>query len=93
MIDNTLKNFFGFSSFYSLQRETIVAKVSKKDVMTVVGTGAGKSLTYLLPTVLPSKPTLVICLIKSLIDDILGTCQNSGEPLPGGGGVRVPVIP
>ena len=76
MIDNTLKHYFGFTSFRSLQRETIVATMSKKDVMTVVGTGGGKSLTYLLPAVLSSKPTLVISPIKSLIDDILGRCQS-----------------
>ena len=47
-----------------------------KDVMTVVGTGGGKSLTYMLPAVLSSKPTVLVSPIKSLIDDILGRCQN-----------------
>ena len=76
MIDNTLKHYFGFSSIRPLQRETIVSTMSKIDVMTVVGTGGGKSLTYLLPAVLSSNPTLVISPIKSLIDDILSRCQN-----------------
>ena len=76
MIDNTLKHYFGFSSFRPLQRETIVSTMNKEDVMTVIGTGSGKSLTYLLPSVLSSKPTLVISPIKSLIDDILSRCQN-----------------
>ena len=76
LIENTLKHFFGFSSFRPLQRETIVSTMSKKDVMTVVGTGGGKSLTYMLPAVLSSKPTVVVSPIKSLIDDILGRCQN-----------------
>ena len=76
MIDNPLKHYFGFSSFRPLQRETIVSTMSKIDVMTVVGTGGGKSLTYLLPAVLSSNPTLVISPIKSLIDDILSRCQN-----------------
>ena len=44
--------------------------------MTVVGTGGGKSLTYILPAVIASKPTVVISPIKSLIDDILSRCQN-----------------
>lgn len=76
MIDNTLKHYFGFSSFRPLQRETIVSTMNKKDVTTVVGTGGGKSLTYLLPSVLSSKPTLVVSPIKSLIDDILSRCQS-----------------
>ena len=76
LIENTLKHFFGFSSFRPLQRETIVSTMNKKDVMTVVGTGGGKSLTYMLPAVLSSKPTVVVSPIKSLIDDILGRCQN-----------------
>jgi bloom syndrome protein len=48
----------------------------KKDVMTVVGTGGGKSLTYLLPAVLSTKPTLVVSPVKSLIDDTLSRCQE-----------------
>lgn len=78
LIDNTLKHYFGFTSFRPLQRETIIATMSKKDsnVMTVVGTGGGKSLTYFLPVVLSSKTTVVVSPIKSLIDDILSRCEG-----------------
>ena len=76
LIENTLKHFFGFSSFRPLQRETIVSTMNMEDVMTVVGTGGGKSLTYMLPAVLSSKPTVVVSPIKSLIDDILSRCQT-----------------
>ena len=47
-----------------------------KNVVTVVGTGGGKTLTYLLPAVLSSRPTLVLSPIKSLIDDALVRCLN-----------------
>ena len=76
LIENTLTHFFGFSSFRPLQQETIVSTMNMEDVMTVVGTGGGKSLTYMLPAVLSSKPTVVVSPIKSLIDDILSRCQT-----------------
>ena len=60
LIDNTLKHYFGFNSFRPLQKETIVTTMNGKNVMTVLGTGGGKSLTYLLPAVLSSKSTVVV---------------------------------
>ena len=43
IIDNALRQYFDFTSFRLLQRETIMATMSGKDVMTVVGTGGGKT--------------------------------------------------
>lgn len=74
LIDNTLKHYFGFTGFRPLQRETIVATMKGDDVLTVVGTGGGKSLTYLLPSVISEKTTFVIAPTKSLIDDIIDSC-------------------
>ena len=78
IIDNALRQYFGFMSFRPLQRETIMATMSGKDVMTVVGTGGGKSLMYLLPAVISTKTTLVISPITSLVDDMLGRCHDLG---------------
>ena len=78
IIDNALRQYFGFMSFRPLQRETIMATMSGKDVMTVVGTGGGKTLMYLLPAVISAKTTLVISPITSLIDDTLGRCHDLG---------------
>ena len=44
--------------------------------MTILGTGGRKSLTYLFPAVISSKPTVVVSSIKSLTDDILTKCSN-----------------
>ena len=41
LIDITLKQFFCFSSFLPLQKETIVSTMQGKNVMTIVGTGGG----------------------------------------------------
>jgi hypothetical protein len=70
LIDNTLKHYFGFTGFCLLQRETIVVTMKGDDVLNVVGTGGGKSLTYLLPAVIFEKTTFVIAPTKSLIDDL-----------------------
>ena len=69
IIDNALRQYFGFTSFRPLQRETIMATMSGKNVMTVVGTGGGKTLMYLLPAVISTKTTLVISPIICLIDE------------------------
>ena len=76
IIDNALRHYFGFDSFRSLQTETIVTTMNGKNVLTILGTGGGKSLTHLLPAVISSKPTVVVSPIKSLIDDILSRCSN-----------------
>ena len=77
LINTTLRNYFGFPSFKPLQKETIVSTMAGKNVLAVIGTGGGKTLTYLLPAVLSSNPTLVISPIKSLIDDALVRCLNT----------------
>ena len=76
IIDNALRHYFGFDSFWSLQRETIVTTTNGKNTPTILAAGGGKSLTYLLPAVVSSKPTVVVLPIKSLIDDILSRCSN-----------------
>ena len=78
IIDNVLRQHFGFTSFRPLQRGTIMASMSGKDVMTVVRTGSGKTLMYLLPAIIFTKTTLVISPITSLIDDTLGRCHDLG---------------
>ena len=80
MISYTLKHYFGFDGFRSLQKETITSTMNCKNVLTVLCTGGGKSLTYMLPAVLASKPTLVLCPIKSLIADQLARCDEIGIP-------------
>ena len=77
LINATLRNYFGFPSFKPLQKETIISTMAGKNVLAVIGTGGGKTLTYLVPAVLSSNPTLVISPIKSLIDDALVHCLNT----------------
>ncbi|CAB4039654.1 atp-dependent dna helicase, partial [Paramuricea clavata] len=53
-----------------------MATMNGENVMTVVGTGGGKTLMYLLPAVISSNITLVVSPTLSLIDDVLGRCHN-----------------
>lgn len=70
VVVNTLHHYFCYPSFKPLQKEIIQATMSGKNVLGILGTGGGKSLTFLLPAVLESAPT------KSLIDDIYVRCQD-----------------
>ena len=75
-MESTLKNYFGYTSFLPLQQETIISTMAGENVLTIAGTGRGKSLMYFLPAVLSSKVTMVISPLKSLIDDSLIRCLN-----------------
>lgn len=75
---NTLKHFFAYDDFRPLQREAITAGMNGENVLTVLSTGGGKSLLYMLPSVLASRPTLVVCPIKSLIADQIIRCEQAG---------------
>ena len=70
LIDQSLRRFFGFDSFKPLQKETILSTMNGQNVLTIVGTGKGKTLMYMLPAVLSSKPTVVLCPIKSLVEEV-----------------------
>lgn len=76
LIESTLKNYFGYTSFRPLQQEKIISTIVPENVLTIAGTGGGKSLMYLLPAIHSSKVTMVISPLKSLINDSLIRCLN-----------------
>ena len=45
-LERLLKTHFGYDSFRSLQREIIEAALENRDVLSILPTGAGKSLCY-----------------------------------------------
>lgn len=70
---------FGHTSFRPLQREVINACLSSRDVFAVLPTGAGKSLTFMLPALLrPSGLTLVVSPLVSLMQDQVGRLRRMG---------------
>lgn len=77
-IESILENQFGFNSFRPLQKESIEAIVSKRDLLTILPTGGGKSLCYQLPALFfKEQLTVVISPLIALINDqVLGLTQN-----------------
>jgi len=78
MIKKILEEQFGFNSFRPLQQESIDAITSKKDLLTILPTGGGKSLCYQLPALyFKGQLTIVISPLIALINDqVMALTQN-----------------
>ncbi|WP_082788903.1 RecQ family ATP-dependent DNA helicase [Desulfolucanica intricata] len=68
-LKNALHKYFNFDEFRPGQREVIKEVLAKKDILTVMPTGQGKSLCYQLPAFIQSGITLVISPLVALMKD------------------------
>lgn len=75
-----LKQYFGYDSFRPLQSEIMAATLSGKDVVAILPTGAGKSLTFQLPALAENGVTLVISPLIALMKDQVDSLTASGIP-------------
>ncbi len=73
-----LKTLFGYDAFRPGQEEVIRAVLGGRDCLTVMPTGAGKSLTYQLPARLLGGTTLVISPLIALMKDQVDGLQEAG---------------
>ncbi len=64
-----LNKTFGHSSFRNFQEEAIDSILEKKDLLTIIPTGAGKSLCYQLPSLILKGLTVVISPLIALMQD------------------------
>ena len=72
------KELFGNENFRENQREIINATKSGKDVLALIPTGGGKSLTFQLSAVTGSGVTVVVMPLLSLIEDNLNFVLDLG---------------
>jgi len=75
-----LKQYFGYEAFRPLQREIMAATMSGKDVVAILPTGAGKSLTFQLPALAEDGVTLVVSPLIALMKDQVDSLTASGVP-------------
>ncbi|KAI0052061.1 ATP-dependent DNA helicase [Auriscalpium vulgare] len=68
-LKNRLREVFGINSFRLVQEGVCNANMSRRDIVCVMPTGGGKSLTYQLPAIMSPGCTIVISPLISLIRD------------------------
>ena len=68
-LEASLKSCFGFDRFRPGQRDIVDAVLAGRDVVGILPTGAGKSLTYQLPARLMGGVTLVVSPLIALMKD------------------------
>ncbi|HEX9009434.1 MAG TPA: ATP-dependent DNA helicase RecQ [Holophagaceae bacterium] len=73
-----LKATFGYGDFRPGQREIIEAVLAGRDVVGIMPTGAGKSLTYQLPARLLGGVTLVVSPLIALMKDQVDSLTEAG---------------
>lgn len=78
---SVLRKTFGHSDFRSMQWKVISTVLEeKKDCLSIMSTGYGKSLCYQFPAVFTSKTTLVVSPLISLMEDQVLSMNVSNIP-------------
>lgn len=78
MIEQTLKQTFGYDRFRPGQDQTIRAVVAGRSAAAIFPTGSGKSLCYQLPALLLPHLTLVVSPLLALMQDQLAFLHRHG---------------
>ncbi|WP_036481369.1 DNA helicase RecQ [Myxosarcina sp. GI1] len=77
-LEAALKHFFGYDSFRSGQKQIIEHALNKRDSLTIMPTGGGKSLCFQLPALLRSGLTIVVSPLIALMQDQVDALKDNG---------------
>jgi len=77
-IKETLARVWGYKSFRMGQEDIINHLLQKKSLLSVMPTGAGKSLCFQLPALLFNNQTVVVSPLVSLMDDQVNGLKDLG---------------
>src|SRR5688500_4020286 len=75
---SVLQEVFGFTDFRPGQQHVIEAVLAGRDCIAVMPTGAGKSLTFMIPARILSGTVLVLSPLISLMKDQIDTLAGLG---------------
>ena len=79
MLEQKLKEIFGYSEFRPGQKEIIEQLMEGNDCIALLPTGMGKSMCYQLPGYLFEKPVLIVSPLLSLMQDQVDQLKQRGE--------------
>ena len=79
-MEKWLKQYFGFSDFRPGQKEIVQALLANKNLLSVMPTGAGKSICYQLPAMLSDYKTIIVSPLVSLMDDQVASLKSNKLP-------------
>ena len=76
--ETLLHSQFGHQTFRPLQEEAVDAILSGRDLLMILPTGGGKSLSYQLPTLLMEGTTVIVSPLLALMHDQVQSLQAQG---------------